>query len=103
VRVFGTCTSACIVFYIKGPLLSFLSSSHILSHQGCDYKYACDQLKAIRQDLTVQHVRDSLAVDAYQTHARIAVEVGDHAEMKQCQAALAGLFQEGAEVRALLG
>lgn len=79
-------TSSCLI------RKSFL----LLFKQNGDYVYASSQLKSIRQDLTVQHVENELAVQTYETHARIALESGDWAEFKQCHASLQRLWEQGA-------
>eukprot|EP00543_Licmophora_paradoxa_P004474 CAMPEP_0202446760 /NCGR_PEP_ID=MMETSP1360-20130828/5330_1 /ASSEMBLY_ACC=CAM_ASM_000848 /TAXON_ID=515479 /ORGANISM="Licmophora paradoxa, Strain CCMP2313" /LENGTH=699 /DNA_ID=CAMNT_0049063435 /DNA_START=122 /DNA_END=2221 /DNA_ORIENTATION=+ len=59
-----------------------------------DYVWFCSQFKALRQDLTVQRIINSLTVDVYETHALVALEENDLNEYNQSQTQLKELYSQ---------
>ncbi|KAK6202401.1 uncharacterized protein RJT21DRAFT_19432 [Scheffersomyces amazonensis] len=56
------------------------------------YSYIINQFKSIRQDLTVQHLKNDFAIYVYELNAKISLENGDLGEFNQCQSQLKYLY-----------
>ena len=69
------------------------SLQHIKSQyiQEEDFEWANEQLKSVRQDITVQHLRCPFVLEVYETHARLLLEHGDLDEFNQCQTMIRSL------------
>ncbi|ODV88209.1 hypothetical protein CANARDRAFT_181499, partial [[Candida] arabinofermentans NRRL YB-2248] len=61
--------------------------------EGASYNYLCDQFKSMRQDLTVQHIKNEFTVSVYQYHCKLAIQFEDLGEFNQCQSQLRLLYE----------
>lgn len=56
------------------------------------YSYFINQLKSIRQDLMVQHIKNDFTIYVYETNAKISLQNNDLGEFNQCQSQLNYLY-----------
>lgn len=59
------------------------------------YNWINSQFKSLRQDLTVQRIKNEFTVSVYEIHARMALEYNDMVEYNQCQSMLRTLYELG--------
>lgn len=64
-------------------------------NEKADYIYIEEQFKSIRQDITIQSIRNEFTVEVYEENARIALDVLDLDQFNQCQSQLIKLYSEG--------
>lgn len=62
-----------------------------------DYEWICDQFKAVRQDMVIQHIRNENTVAIYEQSARIALLEDDLGEFYKIQSFLMNLYKDLAE------
>mmetsp|Transcript_5008 Transcript_5008/g.8800 ORF Transcript_5008/g.8800 Transcript_5008/m.8800 type:complete len:436 (-) Transcript_5008:63-1370(-) len=56
-----------------------------------DFEWANDQFKSLRQDITVQGIKNDFVLEVYETHARLVLEQGALNEFNQCQTMIKSL------------
>ncbi|CAD98285.1 SAC3/GANP/Rpn12p family [Cryptosporidium parvum Iowa II] len=84
--------------FVYNNYIKYSSSKTSLNNQKqkkYDWKYLEEQFRSIRQDLTVQGIKNLFTIHVYELNARVALENHDLGQFNQCQARLKELYSLG--------
>lgn len=59
-----------------------------------DYLYMEEQFKSIRQDMTIQNIKNEFTVKVYEQNAKVSLNTKDLDQFNQCQSQLINLYRE---------
>ncbi|VUZ43275.1 unnamed protein product [Hymenolepis diminuta] len=83
---------------VRPPEVLQLSLYHVLKlWKNGERKYAwvSSQFKSMRQDLVIQRIYSDLAIEIYESSAKVAIDAHDPLEFNQCQSQLLSLYSAG--------
>lgn len=72
--------------HVLEEAFDFVLKKYHAQRNELEYVWINGQLKAIRQDLLIQHIRNSFSLHVYETHCRLALEHREMGEFNQCLA-----------------
>jgi len=72
---------------------SFMRVIELWISRDKDYRWVEEQFRSIRQDLSVQRIKNAFTIQVYETNARIALENSDLGQFNQCQTQLGELYR----------
>jgi len=79
--------------YILKKTLKFLLAKW--KEGKAEYGYISEQFRSMRQDMSVQHIKNKLTVKVYEWNARISLECHDVTYFNLCQSKLHELYKHG--------
>ncbi|KAM3175827.1 hypothetical protein ACTXT7_007768 [Hymenolepis weldensis] len=83
---------------VRPPEVLQLSLYHIVKlWKSGERKYAwvSNQFRSMRQDLVIQRIYSELAIEIYESSAKVAIDAHDPLEFNQCQSQLLALYSAG--------
>lgn len=65
------------------------------NEKGEEYEYISEQFRSMRQDLTIQHIKNAFTAEVYEENSKVSLRNADLGQYNQCQATLWDLYRSG--------